>query len=199
MRFLLKVAHRINKTVELKKIPKEYGVEVDIRNEGENLILNHDPFVSGNSFEEFCREYNHAFLLLNVKTEGIEHRVLEMLKKNRIKDYFFLDITFPKILELAGEGEHNIAVRFSEYEPIENALSLKGKVKWVWVDTFTKLPLNKRSYKQIRDAGFKIFLVSPDRWGRESDIEKYSYYLKKNGIKIDAVMSSLELLEKWGG
>ncbi len=194
---MLKVIHRINTIRELEKIPKEYGVEIDLRNEGTNIVLNHDPFEKGESFEEYCRNYDHALMLLNVKTEGIEEDVLRIVKENNVKNYFFLDLTFPSIIKLISQGENNIAIRFSEYEPIENALALKGKIKWVWIDTFTKLPITKEIFNKIKESGFKTFLVSPDRWGREDDIEKYSQYIKENNIDIDAVMSSLELIERW--
>ena len=38
------IAHRINTVEELKKIPTEYGVELDLRDRGERLILQHDPW-----------------------------------------------------------------------------------------------------------------------------------------------------------
>lgn len=194
---MIKVAHRVNTISELRAIPRGFGVEVDIRNRGNELILSHGPFSGGDSFDEYCNDYSHSLLVLNVKTEGIEDEALRIVKKHGIEDYFFLDITFPTILKLSAQGEKNIAVRFSEYEPVENALALRDKVKWVWVDTFTKHPLTKSSYAKIRKAGFKVFLVGPDRWGRPDEIGAYKTYLKKNGMAIDAVMSSSELLERW--
>jgi hypothetical protein len=41
------VAHRINTVEELLATPKKYGVEVDIRDYKEKLILQHDPFKTG--------------------------------------------------------------------------------------------------------------------------------------------------------
>ena len=38
------IAHRINTIEELKRIDKKYGVEMDIRDYGNDLILSHDPF-----------------------------------------------------------------------------------------------------------------------------------------------------------
>jgi hypothetical protein len=38
------IAHRINTIEELKQIPKEYGVELDLRDFRDGLILQHDPF-----------------------------------------------------------------------------------------------------------------------------------------------------------
>ncbi|HLC79739.1 MAG TPA: hypothetical protein VJG83_04955 [archaeon] len=193
------VVHAVNTIGELLTIPHELGVEIDIRNDGKKLILHHDPFENGDLFEDYCANYKHKFMLLNVKTEGIENEVLDIVKRHGIRDYFFLDITFPAILKLLAKGEKNIAVRFSEFETLENSLALKGKVNWVWVDTFTKLPLTKNAYKKIRRAGFKIFLVSPERWGQPQKIEKYKKYLEKNKIHIDAIMCSKGLTDRWSG
>lgn len=43
-------------------------------------------------------------MILNVKSERIEHKILELLRKYNIKDYFFLDFTFPMIKILAENG-----------------------------------------------------------------------------------------------
>ena len=38
------IKHRVNKIRDLKKLNKEYGVEIDIRSNGKNLYLHHDPY-----------------------------------------------------------------------------------------------------------------------------------------------------------
>ena len=43
------------------------------------------------------------------KTERIEWKVLELVKKHNIKDYFFLDSSFPMIVTLANLGEQSSA------------------------------------------------------------------------------------------
>ena len=83
------IAHRINAIEELKQIPKEYGVELDLRDYGERLILQHDPFKDGEDFEEYLKYYNHGTMILNIKSERIEHKVLELIQKYNIKKYFF--------------------------------------------------------------------------------------------------------------
>ena len=41
------ILHRVNTIALLEKTPSNLGVEVDIRSNGENLILHHDPFKQG--------------------------------------------------------------------------------------------------------------------------------------------------------
>ena len=53
------ISHRINTSSLLKKTPKSFGVEVDIRSNGDKLIIHHDPFEKGEIFvKEFNQETN---------------------------------------------------------------------------------------------------------------------------------------------
>ena len=46
------ILHRINQIELLKETSQNYGVEIDIRTFGENLIINHEPIQSGDLFKE---------------------------------------------------------------------------------------------------------------------------------------------------
>ena len=76
---MLYVAHRINTAAQLSDVPPEYGVELDLRDRGDRLVLQHDPFKDGEDFETYLRHYRHRLMILNVKSERIEPRVLERL------------------------------------------------------------------------------------------------------------------------
>jgi hypothetical protein len=162
---MLLIAHRINTVAQLQQVPSHYGVELDLRDSGDRLILQHDPFSTGMDFEEYLRHWRHRLMILNVKSERIEHRVLELVQKYRVRDYFLLDSSFPMIRQLVKLGERRIAVRFSEHEPIESALALTGQVDWVWIDCFSKMPLDGRTYGLLR-RHFKLCAVSPELQGR---------------------------------
>ncbi len=191
------IAHRINTIEELKKIPKEYGVELDLRDFGDRLILQHDPFKDGEDFEEYLKHYKHATMILNIKSERIEHRVLELIKKYDIEKYFFLDSSFPMIYTLSKDGEQNIAFRFSEFEAIDTILNMKNRVKWVWVDCFSKLPITQENYKILKESGFKFCLVSPELQGQDEKLEEYKTYLKDEHIVFDAICTKVYNVGKW--
>src|SRR3989344_7403892 len=184
---MLIIRHRINTIRALKTVPVEQGVEVDVRDFNGKLILNHDPFQKGENLENYLKEFKHKFIIFEIKSEGIERNVIRIAKKYRIENYFLLSVTYPFVNSLASEGFRRLSVRFSEYEGLEMAKSMKGKIEWVWVDTFSKLPFDKKSYNEIKD--FKICLVSPERWGRPQDINKYVKYMGKNSMIIDAVVT----------
>jgi hypothetical protein len=192
------IAHRVNTTEELAKIPKPLGVELDLRDAGDDLILVHDPFKSGQRFEDYLKQYaGHGTMILNIKSERIEHRVLELIQKYGVNDYFFLDSSFPMIRLLSSMGEKKIAVRFSEYEGLDTVMAMQGKVDWVWVDCFTKLPINQTNYQQLKAAGFKLCLVSPELQGRDQDIEAYAQYLLSEGVIFDAICTKVYNIERW--
>lgn len=180
------IAHRVNTIEGLRQVPPEYGVEVDLRDRGERLILQHEPFADGQDFAPYLREYRHGTLILNVKSERIEHRVLEEVQAaGTVERCFFLDCSFPMIRTLVEGGEHRIAVRFSEFEPIEAVLAMAGEVQWVWVDCFTRLPLDAESCARLREH-FKLCLVSPELQGY--GVERIGEFAEQlRGCHIDAV------------
>jgi hypothetical protein len=183
------IFHRRNTLAELQATPKEYGIEVDIRSNCGQIIIHHDPFAPGENFETWLKFYKHSTLILNVKEEGLEARVIELIKKYKISDYFFLDQSFPFLIKWAKLGERHCAVRVSEFEFIETALTLAGQIDWVWVDCFSHFPLTSGDAKRLQDAGFKLCLVSPELQGRlaETEIPQLAALLRKRLIKPEAI------------
>lgn len=192
---MIKIVHRVNSIRELKNIPISYGVEVDVRGYGDRLVLNHDPLVGGENFEKYLEKYHHAFVIFNIKEAGIEQRVIDLARKFNIADFFLLDVEFPFIYRAVRSGFKNIAVRYSEDECIDTALLYKSRVDWVWIDTNTRLPLNKKIVKDLR--GLKTCVVSPERWGRPNDISKYKQQMKALNFEPTAVMAGKDVMHFW--
>jgi hypothetical protein len=182
------VRHRINKIKELKEIDQKYGVEVDVRAFGKDIILNHEPFATGDLLEEYLGNYRHSFIIFNIKEAGIEDEVCRLAEKYKIKDYFLLDVEFPYIHKAAQEGKKRIAIRYSEDECIDIAIKYAGKIDWVWIDTISKLPLDEDVVKKLKP--FNTALVCPERWGRPDDIENYIKLMKELNFQPDIVMTA---------
>lgn len=187
------IAHRRNTLVELLATPVEFGVEIDIRSIGNRLVIHHDPFVEGEDLSAWLDHYRHGTLVLNVKEEGLEQRLLRLMAERHIEDFFFLDQSFPFLIKTAREGERRCAVRVSEYEHVDTALSLAGKINWVWVDCFNSFPLSGVDAKRLRRAGFKLCLVSPELQQRtgEGEIPALRALLAERGIAPEAVCTKL--------
>ena len=183
------VAHRRNTIEELLDTPRALGVEVDIRSQGSELAIYHDPFVRGVRFTEWFAAYNHGLLILNVKEEGLEDALLKLMRARGKQDFFFLDQSFPFLIKTAKSGERRCAVRLSEFETVDTALSLAGMIDWVWVDCFTRFPLTTESAQALQQAGFRLCVVSPELHGRRdpAEIAAMRAQIRRLGIVADAV------------
>ena len=166
------ICHRINTINELINIPKIFGIEIDLRDRNDKIILVHDPFKDGEDFEEFIKYYKHAFIILNVKSAGVEDKCYEILKKYNINNYFFLDSSIPITYE---KGLiYNFASRFSTIEPIELSFSLDKYIKWIWIDCFNiKYPDDYYKYNFK-----KTCMVSPEL--QKKDINNYNIINYRN-------------------
>lgn len=182
---MLKIAHRINTIEQLKNTPIEYGVELDLRPDGDRILIHHDPFSGGEDFEEWLKHYRHSFIILNTKAEGMEQRLIDLMDNHKIGDYFFLDLSLPFMIKYIRKGVSKMAVRFSEYEPLDFVMKFAGKVEWVWVDCFNDLPLNSENYEVLKKH-FKFCIVSPELQGYDvSRIAEFKTLL--SNMEIDAV------------
>lgn len=178
------LVHRVNTLQQLQQVPPYHGTELDLRDRADRLILQHDPFKDGEDFSAYLPHYRHGTMVLNVKSEGVELRVLEELRQaGTVRDYFFLDCSFPMLQRLLRMGETRVAVRFSEHEPLAQALALAGKAQWVWVDCFTRLPLDQDAYAAL-SPHFKICIVSPELQGHPLDrIDEFARQLKDRPVQ----------------
>ena len=191
------IRHRRNTQEELAEISTNHGAEIDIRSQGDDLVLHHEPYEAGTPFAPWLENYHHGTLILNVKEEGLEDRCLELMAKHNIDDFFFLDQSFPFLVKTSRTGESRCAVRVSEFETIDTALSLAGKVDWVWVDCFTKFPLDLASATKLKEAGFKLCIVSPELQGRmeQSDTDIIVAAMNDAGVVPDAICTKFP--ERW--
>ncbi len=191
------VAHRLNRRAQLEQLPPHYGAEIDLRAEGGELILNHDPFRGGELFSQWLEGYHHGLLVLNIKEAGIESEVIRMVEARGIRRFFLLDVEFPYIHRATRQGERRIAMRYSEEESIATVERYAGRAEWAWIDTISRLPLDPDTVQRL--APFKTCLVCPERWGRPEDIHAYAASMRALAFWPDAVMTSLSLAPVWAG
>lgn len=184
---MLLIEHRVNTIEHLLRVPAERGIEVDVRDYDGDLRLVHDPLLSGERLEDLLAAYRHALLIFNVKCDGLEGRIMDLAAKYGVKYYFFLDLANPTLVSLVRRGVRQVAVRYSEYEPLEFALAFAGKADWVWVDCFTRLPLEPQSYRRLHEH-FKICLVSPELQKHPGEMIR-SFREQLREMPLDAVCS----------
>lgn len=190
------ILHRRNTIKLLNELPKQYGAEIDLRSYKEEIVIHHDPYEVGINFKDWLKHYKHGILILNLKEDGLEEKVLKYLRRYNIKSFFFLDQSMPSIIRNIQKGIPNCAIRVSEYEPIQVPLYLEGKINWVWLDIFTKFSLTNKEFKILKNAKYKICLVSPELQ-EYNNIEIYNLqkHIKKEEIFFDAVCTKFP--DKW--
>lgn len=184
---MLIIKHRVNTSNELKKVSKYFGVEIDLRSYKNEIYLHHDPFKKGELLKNWIKGYNHKLIVLNVKEEGLENKILKILNKYKIKNYFFHDQTFSSLLK--SKNKFDVSIRYSEYEDLKKINELFDKIKWLWIDNFNEVKLNKKFYYFLKRKKVKICVVSPELVNKDrlNEIEGLFLYFKKKNFLIDAV------------
>jgi hypothetical protein len=196
---MITICHRINSIKLLKKIPYNYGVEIDIRDYKNTLILNHDPFKKGESFLKYLEHFKHKFLIINVKSEGIETKIYKILQKRKIKNFFFLDVSLPFIVKLSKSLTKKISIRVSDLESIQTASNFKKKVEWVWLDYFKDNELKLNNIKILKNMKYKVCYVSHDLQNRKIQNKEIAYFkkTKEKKVLLDMIIIKKENILKW--
>lgn len=184
------IKHRVNTSKELKKTNINFGVEIDLRSKNKDIYLHHDPFKKGELFSKWIKSYKHKLIVLNVKEEGLEPKILKILKKNNVRKYFFHDQTFSSLIK--NMHKTKVSIRYSEFEELKKIDKLFNSIKWLWIDNFTEIKIDKKFYNYLKRKKVKICMVSPElvKRTRSKEIKKIVSYLKKNKLMIDAVCTN---------
>lgn len=177
--------HRVNTIEELEEIPIEDGVEIDIRSIKGIPYLSHFIDQDGILFEDWLKHYHlKGTLVLNVKEEGLEVILIDLLNKYRIDNYVFLDEPFWYLLNASRKLHNkNFAIRVSKFESVQTALKSHGLSDWVWYDYFDDY-ININDLKLLIDSGFKVIMPSPELVNSNKN---YIDVLNNNNIKLWAI------------
>ena len=181
--------HRVNDPDRLRSISPDHGVEIDLRSAGSTIVLEHDPFVGGPTFDEWLDSYHHAFIVLNIKEEGLEAAVLAALSERQIERFAFLDQSFPFLVRLLRTGDTRTMVRISEFEVAQTALSLVPRPDWVWVDSFTGRWPEPETLRELAGFGYRLMVVSPELQGRplHPEVDTIRARFDEAGTPLDGV------------
>ncbi len=191
---MIKVKHRANSLQDLSQVSREHGVEVDIRASSTDLYIAHDPFSSGCLLRDYLAAYENELLILNVKEDGLEDAVVDLLTEFNVRQYFFLDQPFPSLLRNTILNR-SCAVRVSEYERLPVGMQ---PISWIWLDSFTGNWAHLiQTIEYAEENSIKTCLVSPELQGREAEkeISELKALLEKHNKQITAVCT--KLIENW--
>jgi len=158
-----------------------FGTETDIRDYKGELVISHDIADENcisvkNLFEIYDKYDNTLPLALNIKADGLQVKLKELLTQYNITNYFVFDMSVPDGL---GYLKENIKAftRESEYE---ETASFYNEACGMWLDEFQGHWIDKEVVSRHIKNNKRICIVSPDlhkreykkEWQHYKDIEK---------------------------
>jgi hypothetical protein len=181
------VQHRANEINTLNNLANHHGAEIDLRTKGDTIVVTHDLHSDGEPLSEWLKSYSHKLLVLNVKEDSLENEVYELLRKNSITEYFFLDQSFPTYIKSLNSNLIS-SMRVSEYELPKGNLGHTDT--WIWLDNFTgQWDYDKNTVSFLKNSINRICLVSSELQGRQlvSEIQHIRDFFHRNQINLDAI------------
>ena len=172
------IKHRVNTT---KDIDSNLGIEIDIRDYNNQLVLSHDhPNKHCEKLENFIQNISKDQLLaINIKSTEIESELKLILDNSKIYNYFTFDWAIPSLTKALTQ-DIICAFRLSEYEK-----EIIPNCQWVWVDFFKDIWYDSNFLNSLKKAGLKVALVSPELHNKKSEINKVKDII--SSVKIDAI------------
>lgn len=175
-----------NKLEVLKKaLDEKYGIETDIRDyEGELVISHNIAEADSPKLESLLKHYQDirckSVMALNVKADGIQGRLTELLDKYDIWNYFLFDMSVP---EMVVNKERKLTY-YTRHSDIERECVLYDDSAGVWIDSFYDFGwLTEESIISHLNDGKRVCLVSPELHGK--DYHEMWDMLKTTGLYLN--------------
>ncbi|MCD6401838.1 MAG: hypothetical protein J7L73_07915 [Anaerolineales bacterium] len=110
-------------------------------------------------FLEIYFEYNfNPYLAINIKSDGLQGLLLNLLNEYQIENYFVFDMSVPDAL-----GYLNLGMKvFTRESEFETKPSFYEQAGGVWMDEFKTPWITSQRIKYHLDNGKKICIVSPE-------------------------------------
>lgn len=151
-----------------RAINNGFGFETDFRDCGGQILISHNPPV-GNELtaEEVFKMYQAAGskepLALNIKADGLQDMMADLLEKYNVTNYFFFDMSVCDTV-IYTDKNLKIASRLSEYE--KEMPFYKGCTT-VWIDYFNNDgPTIQKVIETLKDGKIAC-VVSPELHKRD--------------------------------
>jgi hypothetical protein len=167
-----------------------FGTETDIRDLNGELVISHDPptidcqYLTVADFFKIYKIWGDGLqLALNIKSDGLQRKLMQLIIDFNITNYFVFDMSIPDTIGFI-KNNTKFFTRQSEYE-IDPAFYTQADGLWLdefnghWID-------DEVIQKQIKN-GKKVCIVSPELHIRAYNIEWENYkniFLKDSEHKI---------------
>ena len=144
-----------------------WGIETDVRDYKGSLIISHDVGTEACPlFERALESYRsvgrNAFLAVNIKADGIQGLLLDILRKYGVSNYAVFDMSVPEQVVYR-------RVRmpyFTRQSEIEEMPVLYDDAAGVWMDGLERDWISGDAVRRHLNRGKKVGIISPEIHGR---------------------------------
>lgn len=114
-----------------------FGIETDIRDYKGELVVSHNIGEASSPklkdlFEMYHTSKCSEWMALNIKADGLQPLLQEMLEEFRIQNYFLFDMSIPEMVV----NKHQNLQFYTRQSDIENECVLYDDAIGVWLDSF---------------------------------------------------------------
>ena len=153
-----------------RAIENGFGFETDFRDCGGEILISHNPpkgneMTADEVFKMYQAAGSQAPLALNIKADGLQEMMEDLLKKYNIENYFFFDMSVCDTVIYVDENL-KIASRLSEFE---TEMPFYKDSSTVWIDYFNSDGPTIQKVKETLKDGKIACVVSPELHKREYD------------------------------
>jgi len=165
-----------------------FGTELDVRDYCGKLVISHD-ISDSNSMDfksllgMYCGFDKGLFLAINIKADGLQKPLFDLLSEYQIENYFVFDMSVPDALGYLDSGMK----AFTRESEIETVPSFYEQADGVWMDEFKTSWITPQRIQYHVDNGKKVCIVSPelhqmDHLARWKDYKAVSRNLDKGEL-----------------
>lgn len=177
---------------------KMFGCELDIRDRDGQLVVSHDIPTSSSCllleevFQAYQKLNSQVAIAINIKADGLQSKLLKLINKYSITNYFTFDMSVPDTL---GYQKHKLKyfTRHSEYEPHPACYK---EAAGVWVDGFNSDWWTPEDVERHLQENKSVVLVSPELHQRKYPQAWETWRAIEQEYKTDKLMLCTDLPEQ---
>lgn len=145
-----------------------FGTETDLRDLGGKLVVSHDPptqdAIQASEMLEIYRRHDSSLpLALNIKADGLQRLVADLVEQFNLRQAFVFDMSIPDSIQWL---KTSVPV-FTRHSDVEGAPALYREASGVWLDAFYSDWWGMEQISRHLDAGKRVCIVSPELHRRE--------------------------------
>lgn len=174
-----------------RAIKNGFGVETDVRDYCGELVISHNmPTPKSQTLDNFLefyvqglsQKYEPPMLAINIKSDGLQTKLEELLYKYKITNYFVFDMSVPDSINYL-DSNMNVFMRKSE---CEEPSKLLNNINGVWLDQLLSDWYSPECIIASLNSWNNVCVVSPELHGREH--RNCWRILKKIKLKNSCIM-----------